>query len=112
MSGVSSLYSNDESPLSLEGTVGVRGQLGHFSRSWLDYTGFKISYTENLRGDESPFLFDRLVDRQILTLGINQQIYGSILFGFQTSINLNDNDTISSDYTLEYSRRTHNITLR
>jgi lipopolysaccharide export system protein LptA len=111
-SGVSSLYSNDESQLSLEGNLGIRGQLGHFSRSWLDYTGFKISYTENLRGDESPFRFDRIVDTQILTLGINQQIYGSILFGWQTSINLDNNDTISSDYTLEYSRRTHNITLR
>ena len=112
VSGVSSLYSNDESQLSLEGTAGVRGQLGHLSRSWLDYTGFKISYSENLRGDESPFLFDRLVDRQILTLGINQQIYGSILFGWQTSINLDNNDTISTDYSLEYSRRTHNVTLR
>ena len=112
VSGVSSLYSNDDSQLSLEGTIGIQGQLGHFSRSWLDYTGFKISYAENLRGDESPFLFDRLVDRQILTLGINQQIYGSIRFGFQTAIDLDDNDTISTDYTLEYSRRTHNISLR
>ena len=112
ISGVSSLYSNSDSQLSLKGSIGIQGQLGHFSRSWLDYTGFKISYAENLRGEESPFLFDRLVDRQILTLGIDQQIYGSIRFGFQTAIDLDDNDTISSDYTLEYSRRTHNISLR
>lgn len=112
VSGVSSFYSNGDSQLSLEGSIGIQGQLGHFSRSWLDYTGFQISYAENLRGDESPFLFDRIVDRQILTLGINQQVYGSIRFGFQTAIDLDDNDTISSDYTLEYSRRTHNISLR
>ena len=112
VSGVNSLYSNGDSQLSLEGTVGVQGQLGHFSRDWLDYTGFKLSYGQNLRGDESPFLFDRLVDRQTLTIGINQQIYKSIRLGWQTAIDLEDSDTISTDYTIEYSRRTHNISLR
>ena len=112
VSGVGSFYSNSDSQLSLAGNIGIRGQLGHFSRSWLDYTGFSLSYSQNLRGDESPFLFDRLVDRQTLSLGITQQIYGPIRFGWQTSFDLNDSDEISTDYTLEYSRRTHNITLR
>ena len=112
VSGVSSLYSNSDSQLSLEGRVGVEGQLGHFSRDWLDYTGFKLSYSQNLRGDESPFLFDRLVDRQILSVDITQQIYGPIRFGYQTAIDLRDRDTISTDYIVEYSRRTHNVILR
>jgi lipopolysaccharide export system protein LptA len=112
VSGVSSLYSNSDSQLSLEGTIGIEGQVGHFSRDWLDYTGFKFSYSQNIRGDESPFLFDRLVDRQILSLNLTQQIYGPIRVGYQTSIDLGDRNVISSDYILEYSRRTHNITLR
>ncbi len=112
VSGVGSFYSNNDSQLSLEGSIGIEGQVGHFSRSWLDYTGFKLSYSQNIRGDESPFLFDRLVDRQILSFGITQQIYGPIRLGYQTSLDLNDNDTISTDYLLEYSRRTHNIVLR
>ncbi|WP_229642795.1 DUF3769 domain-containing protein [Waterburya agarophytonicola] len=110
--GVASFYSNGEQQPSLEGTIGFQGQLGHFSRSWLDYTGFKFSYSQNLRGDESPFLFDRLVDRQTLDLGINQQLYGPIRLGVSTSLDLNSNNEISTDYTIEYSRRTHNITLR
>ena len=110
--GVASFYSNgDRQPL-LEGTIGLQGQIGHFSRSWLDYTGFIFSYSQNIRGDESPFLFDRLVDRQKLDLGITQQIYGPIKLGFNTSWDLNDNDEISTDYILEYSRRTHNVILR
>ena len=112
ISGVGSFYSNSDSQLSLEGSIGIRGQLGHFSRDWLDYTGFSATYSQNIRGDESPFLFDRLVDRQTLSLGITQQIYGPIRFGWQTSLDLNGNDEISTDYTLEYSRRTHNISLR
>ena len=112
ISGVSSLYSNSDSQLSLEGKVGIEGQVGHFSRNWLDYTGFKLSYSQNLRGDESPFLFDRLVDRQTLSVDVTQQIYGPIRVGYQTAIDLRDGDTISSDYILEYSRRTHNVILR
>ncbi len=112
ISGVGSFYSNSDTQLSLEGTIGIQGQIGHFSRSWLDYTGFKLGYSQNLRGDESPFLFDRLVDRQVLDLGLTQQIYGPIRLGVQTSIDLNNNQEISTDYLVEYSRRTHNITLR
>ena len=33
-------------------------------------------------------------------------------WGVQTSFNLDDGDDISTDYILEYSRRTHGITLR
>ncbi|MDJ0589123.1 MAG: DUF3769 domain-containing protein [Pleurocapsa sp. MO_226.B13] len=112
VTGVASFYSNGDSQPSLEGTIGFQGQLGHFSRSWLDYTGFKVSYSQNIRGDESPFLFDRLVDRQTLSLGITQQIYGPIRLGFNTSWDLNNNNEISTDYLLEYSRRTHNLILR
>ena len=112
VSGVGSFYSNGDSQPSLEGRVGIEGQLGHFSRSWLDYTGFKFSYSQNLRGDESPFLFDRLVDRQTLSVSISQQIYGPIRLGYQTAIDLRDNDVISSDYIFDYSRRTHSISLR
>ena len=110
--GVASFYSNgDRQPL-LEGTIGLQGQLGHFSRPWLDYTGFQFNYSQNIRGDESPFFFDRVVDRQKLDVGITQQVYGPIRLGFNTSLDLNDNDEISTDYFLEYSRRTYNIILR
>ena len=112
ISGVGSFYSNGDSQPSLEGRIGIEGQLGRFSRNYLDYTGFKLSYSQNLRGDESPFLFDRLVDRQTLSLSLSQQVFGPIRIGYQTAIDLRENDIISSDYLLDYSRRTHSISLR
>ena len=112
ISGVGSFYSNNDVQLSLRGNIGIQGQLGHFSRSWFDYTGFKLNYSQSIRADESPFLFDRDVDRQTIFLGITQQIYGPIRLGVQTSFNLDNEDEISTDYILEYSRRTHNLTLR
>jgi hypothetical protein len=112
ISGVSSFYSNGDDQQSLQANIGIEGQLGHFSRSYLDYTGFSLTYSQGIRGDRSPFLFDRYVDQKTLSLGLNQQVYGPIRVGVQTSLNLDDNEEISTDYVLEYSRRTHNITLR
>ena len=112
LTGVSSFYSSGDSQKSLRANVGIQGQIGHFSRSYLDYTGFNITYFQGFLDNESPFLFDRFADERVLALGISQQIYGPIRLGVQTSLNLDENDDISTDYVLEYSRRTHNISLR
>jgi len=112
VTGVTSLYSNGDDQNSLSLSVGLRGQLGHFSKNVLDYTSFNVTYTQALGEGESPFKFDRLVDRRRLSLGVLQQIYGPVLGGVQASINLDDGEVISSDFILEYSRRTYNLRLR
>ena len=112
LSGVTSLYSNNDSQNSLSASIGLQGQFGNFSRSWFDYTGFNATYSIGTNVNESPFLFDRDVDRQTIALGITQQLYGPIRLGVQNSFNLDNDNNISTDYVLEYSRRTHNITLR
>ncbi len=112
ITGVGSFYSNGEVQSSLNATVELQGQLGHFSRPYLDYTGFNLFYSQAIRGDESPFLFDRIADTRTLGAGLTQHLYGPVLVGFQTSWNLDNGETISTDYILEYSRRSYNITLR
>ncbi|MGF1481492.1 MAG: DUF3769 domain-containing protein [Cyanophyceae cyanobacterium] len=112
LTGVASFYSNGDTQPSLRGSIGLEGQFGHFSRSFLDYTGFNITYTQGIRGDESPFRFDRFVDQSTVSLGITQQVYGPFRAGFQTSFSLDEGDDISTDYFLEYSRRTYNVLLR
>jgi lipopolysaccharide export system protein LptA len=112
LTGVASFYSNGDSQPSLIASVGLLGQFGNFSRPFFDYTGFNISYSQGIRGDESPFLFDRFADTQTLSFGITQQIYGPIRVGVQSSLSLNNNEEISTDYFIEFSRRTYNILLR
>ncbi|MGB7439544.1 MAG: DUF3769 domain-containing protein [Coleofasciculaceae cyanobacterium] len=112
ITGVASAYSSGDTQESLSATIGLVGQLGHFSRRYLDYTGFNINYTQVVRGDLSPFLFDRAADSQVLSGGITQQIYGPFRAGFQTSFNLDSGEEISTDLFVEYSRRTYNILLR
>jgi len=111
--GVGTYYTSDDTQVSLRGSLSLRGQVGHFSDSFLDYTRFNITYSRSITGEaSSPFLFDRDVDRNTLSGGIVQQIYGPWLLGFQTSINLDTGEEISTDFILEYSRRTYGIVVR
>ena len=112
--GIAGLYtrSDPNHNLSLRGTVGLQGQFGHFSDSFLDYTGFNISYSETVSDGESPYFFDREVDRRRLSLGITQQIVGPLRASIQTSINLRTGEAFSTDYILEYSRRSYGVIVR
>ena len=93
--------------------MGIEGQIGHLSRNFGDYTRYSLSYSQSFIGDaESPFLFDREVDRNVVTLGLAQQIYGPFILGFETAFSLNGGRTIDTIYSLEYSRRTYGILLR
>ncbi|MBN3869303.1 DUF3769 domain-containing protein [Nostoc sp. JL33] len=112
LTGTTSYYTNGDNQSILTGTVGLVGQIGHFSRPFFDYTAFNISYSQGLNSGLSPFLFDRSVDNKVLSAGISQQIYGPFRLGFQTSVNLDTGRETSTDYILEYSRRTYGITLR
>ncbi|GAA6618659.1 DUF3769 domain-containing protein [Scytonema sp. NUACC26] len=112
LTGTTSHYSSGDNQSTLFATVGLQGQFGHFSRPFFDYTGFVISYSQGLNSGLSPFLFDRSVDNRVLRAGITQQIYGPFRFGFETSINLDTGERSSTDYVVEYSRRTYGISLR
>jgi lipopolysaccharide export system protein LptA len=112
LTGTSSYYTNGENQSTLTATIGLQGQIGHFSRPFFDYTAFNISFSQGLNNGLSPFLFDRSVDNKVLSAGISQQIYGPFRLGFQTSVNLDTGRETSTDYILEYSRRTYGITLR
>jgi hypothetical protein len=112
ITGVGSFYSNGDSQPYVRGSIGLRGQLGHFSRPYFDYTGFNVIYSQGIRGDESPFKFDRFVDKKTISLGWVQQIYGPVRAGIQTEYNIEDDEEITTDYFLEYSRRTYNFVLR
>ena len=69
-------------------------------------------YHSNKKGEQSPFLFDRFADSQVLSFGLTQQLYGPLRGGLQTFYNVETSEEISTDYFLEYSRRTYNVILR
>lgn len=105
-------YSNGDNQAFAGYGIGIQGQFGNFSRSSFDYTGFNINYYQQFPGAISPFLFDRIIDNRILSAGIAQQIAGPLRLGIQSSFNVDTGRQISTDYYLEYSRRTYNAILR
>ena len=106
-------YGNGDSQDNLLADIGIDALFGHFARDFGDYTRLNIAYSQAFFGEaNSPFLFDREVDRNVLSLGITQQIYGPFLAGFQTAISFNEGEPINTIYSLEYSRRTYGLLLR
>lgn len=112
VTGILNAYTNDDTQQTLIGTIGLQGQLGRFSRRFLDYTGFNVSYSQVGQKGLSPFLFDRVTDFKILSAGILQQVYGPVRVGFQTSLNLDTGEQFDTDLILDYSRRTYSLTFR
>lgn len=112
LTGVASIYGSDDTQNALTGSIGIQGQFGHFSRRWLDYTGFNVSVSRIWKDGESPFLFDRIADSKVLTAGVTQQVYGPFRVGVQSSFNLDTGERISTDLSMEYSRRTYGVNLR
>ncbi len=111
--GVATYYTSNDLQESLEGRISLNGQLGHLVADYLDYTQFNIGFSSSLvRGDSSPFLFDRAVDQNVLSAGLIQQIYGPLLLGFQTSFNINTGQQIDTALIAEYRRRTYGIVIR
>lgn len=112
LTGVASAYSNGDTQNFLSGSIGIQGQFGHFSRDWLDYTAFQLMVARIWNSGASPFLFDRLADVKVLAAGVTQQLYGPVRVGLQAAYNLDTKERISTDYILEYQRRTYGISLR
>ncbi len=106
-------YSSGDSQNSLLADVALEAQLGHLSRNFGDYTRLLLGYSQSFIGEAtSPFLFDREVDRNVVSLGIAQQLYGPIIVGFETAFSIESGDAVSTIYSLEYSRRTYGVLLR
>ncbi len=112
LTATAGFYSNGESQSYLQGLMGIQGQFGHFSRPWFDYTGFTLLYAQFIPTGESPFRFDRVADVRVLSLELNQQLYGPVRIATRVGINLDTGKSISTDYLLEYSRRTYGLTFR
>jgi len=111
--GVATYYTSDDLQEILEARVSLSGQVGYLRRNTFDYTAFNIGFAKSIiAGDTSPFLFDRIVDQNILSGGIVQQIYGPFLAGFQTSLNVDNGRIIDTNLIFEYRRRAYGVQLR
>jgi Protein of unknown function (DUF3769) len=109
---VSTGYTSGDTQQAVIGSIGIQGQIGQFSRPMWDYTGFNISFSQALNSGVSPFLFDRIVDFQVVSLSFLQQIYGPVRAGVQGYLNVQTGTLYDTNIIIEYSRRTYGVVFR
>ena len=74
-------------------------------------TILKVStdYNYVLKSGESPFSFDDIADDPRINFNLQQQIFGPLLFSFDTSLNLNNGSYTNVNYGLDFNRRAYSI---
>ena len=83
--------------------------LGSLKKEFFDYTYFKADFIYALKGGESPFGFDNVNKDPRINFNFEQQIYGPIIFSYETSLNLEDGLYTKPNYGLDIKRRAYSI---
>ena len=104
-----SLYSDGSSQSALKLDTGPALKFGGFKKKFFDYTSFSSNYSYVLKGGASPFTFDDINDDPRINFNFQQQIYGPLLFGFETTLNLNNGAYSNNKYFFDLNRRAYSI---
>ena len=109
-------YSNNKSQSIIQASLGPIFTFGYLKDKFLDYTSLSIIPEYSYKKGKSPFYFDDFNEDSRLRINLRQQLYGPILVGFATNLNLNNSSekygTLESkEYSLGISRRAYAINL-
>jgi hypothetical protein len=85
--------------------------LGHFSQDFFDYTNLSLGYTKAFVSGLSPLLFDRIVDSEVASLTLEQQVYGPWVIGFGGALNVITANPFNLTGSLSYRQRAYDISL-
>lgn len=103
------LYSDGSNQSVLKFTTGPALTIGSFKKNFFDYTKISTNYNYVLKSGESPFSFDNIGKDPTLNFNLQQQIFGPLLFSFETVLNLNTGSYSNENYALDFKRRAYSI---
>ena len=103
------LYSDGSNQSVMKLKSGPILTIGSFKKKFFDYTKLSIDYNYVLKSGESPFSFDDIDDDPRINFNLKQQIFGPLLFSFDTSLNLNNGSYTNVNYGLDFNRRAYSI---
>ena len=103
------LYSDDSSQSALKFNSGPVLTLGGLKKKFLDYSQFSANYIYVLKNGASPFSFDDIDDDTKINFSLEQQVYGPLILGFGTTLNLNNGNYTDANYSLNFKRRAYSI---
>ena len=102
-------YSDGSKQEAFSLSTGPQIIIGSFRSDFLDYTQLKITGTFVDRNGESPFVFDNVNETERLSFELKQQIYGPLVFNFQSYLNLENGEFSEKKYGLDINRRAYSI---
>ncbi len=108
------LYEDGSNQEAIIFTSGPAITLGSLTKKYLDYSSLDVLAQYTLKGDDSPFRFDNINDTENIIFNLKQQIYGPIIFGFLSYLNLDANhdnygEFSNTQYSLDISRRAYSL---
>ncbi len=103
------LYSDGSSQKGLTFSSGPNLVFGKFKDKFLDYTNINLRNSFVLKSGESPFGFDDINKSYRLNMNIQQQIYGPIVFSYETSLNFDDGKYSEPNYSIDIKRRAYSV---
>lgn len=102
-------YSDNSSQKAISLNTGPEITYGNFESNIFDYTKLNINGSYFLKSGQSPFKFDDINDTTRLEIQLIQQIYGPIVFDFETYFDLNNSQFSSPKYSLDIRRRAYSL---
>ena len=103
------LYSDGSNQSVIKFKTGPILTIGSFKKKLFDYTQVRTDFNYVLKNGESPFSFDNINDDPRINFNLQQQIFGPLLFSFETSLNLNNGSYTNVNYGLDFNRRAYSI---
>ena len=107
-------YSNGKSQSVLTLSSGPELKFGEFKKRFLDYTYISIKPEYIMKKAQSPFKFDNFKENSRINFDFKQQIYGPLIFGFSSYLNIQENspdywEMEDKKYTFGVSRRSYSL---
>ena len=111
VSGNAFRYSDSSKQESLTLSLGPEIEIGEHKNAFFDYSNLSLNYIYVQGSDSSPLKFDNLGNSFNLLLKYKQQLYGPILLGYSSQINLKQGSDYGkfsdSKYTIGFNRRAY-----
>ncbi len=94
--------------------IGPEIIVGGMKKKFLDYSRLALTYNYIFKDGESPFKFDNIDKGASIDLDFNQQLYGPLIYGYNSKLNLDGNSSnygkfSDGTYFLDFSRRAYSI---
>ena len=103
------LYDDNSFQKAISLSSGPKLTLGGLKNNFFDYTTLSILPRYIISSGESPFAFDNINDNARINFKIEQQLFGPMVFGYMTDLNLEKGKFNKPKLALNINRRAYSL---